>query len=192
MASHTYKLRSGKSKNYKELANVNLPRFARITQGRKLYPIEVVERAGPRVKIHYIGYDDSSDEWRELSDIVTSHRDPVNSHRNRMNSNRCIAQVQLYSLYQELAIKIKQALTCGRKQSPLVKINMGFDCLLFRGGLQTAGTPTRCVQESQRYKVEHFSDLDSLLGHNWHYRGINPHGDYAYIVLDSIEFYLHK
>ena len=116
MASHTYNLRSAKSRNYRELSNVNLPRFARITQRHKLYPIEVVERAGPRVKIHYVGYDDSSDEWRELSDIVTSHRDPVNSHRNRMNSNRCIAQVQLYSLYQELAIKIKQA--------PLVKINM--------------------------------------------------------------------
>ena len=112
MASHAYNLRRSRSRNYRELSNVNLPRSARITQKDKLYPVEVVERAGSRVKIHYIGYDDSSDEWREVSDIITSHADPGNSNRN-------IAQLHPYSLYQELAIKIKQALTCGRKQSPL-------------------------------------------------------------------------
>ena len=35
----------------------------------KLYPLQ---RAGSSVKVYYIGYDDSSDEWHELSDIVTT------------------------------------------------------------------------------------------------------------------------
>ena len=75
---------------------------------------------------------------------------------------KCITQVQPYSLYKELGIKIKQALVCGRKQYPVVKISFGFDYLLFKGGLQTAGTPARCVQGYQQYKIKCYSDLDSL------------------------------
>ena len=89
-----------------------------------------MQRAGSRVKVHYIGYNDSSDEWHELGDIVTTNtRDPA-------NTRKCITQVQPYSLYKKLGIKIKQALVCGRKQSPVVKISFGFDYLLFKGGLQ--------------------------------------------------------
>lgn len=69
---------------------------------------------------------------------------------------------------------------------------MGFDYLLFMGGLQAAGVAVRSVQGNTRYKIQAYSDLDFLLGRNWHYRGINKHGDYAYVALDSIEFYLRK
>ena len=140
MASHGYGLRRSRNRNYKDLSDLHLPRVTRSRHRNKLYPVEVVERAGSRVKVHYIGYDNTSDEWRELSDIITTNAEgPV-------ISKTCITQVHPYSLYQELGIKIKQALVCGRKQSPVVKINMGFDCLLFKGGLQTAGISTRCVQ----------------------------------------------
>ena len=69
---------------------------------------------------------------------------------------------------------------------------MGFDYLLFVGGLQAAGTATRSVLGNTRYKIQAYSDLDFLLGKNWHYRGINTHADYAFVVLDSVEFYLSK
>ena len=160
MASHTYSLRTSRNRNYKDLSDVHLPRVTRsVHKPRdKLYLVEVVQRAGSRVKVHYIGYDDSSDEWHELGDIVTTNtRDPT-------NTRKCITQVQPYSLYKELGIKIKQALVCGRKQSPVVKISFGFDYLLFKGGLQTAGTPARCVQGYQRYKIKCYSDLDSPTG----------------------------
>ena len=108
------------------------------------------------------------------------------------NSRKCITQVHPYRLYKTLGIIIKQVIVCGRKQSPVVKISIGFDYLFFKGGLQTAGTPARCVQGYQWYKNERYSDLDSYLGPNWHYRGVNEHGDYTYAVLESIEFYLYK
>ena len=37
----------------------------------KLYPIEVVEREGERVKIHYIGCGADEGEWREASELGT-------------------------------------------------------------------------------------------------------------------------
>ena len=68
-------------------------------------------------------------KWHELGDIVTTNR------RDPTNTRKSVTQVQPYSLYKELGIKIKQALVYGRKQSPLVKISMVFDYLLFKDGL---------------------------------------------------------
>ena len=31
----------------------------------------IVEKDGSRVKIHYVGYNDDYDEWREVGDIVS-------------------------------------------------------------------------------------------------------------------------
>lgn len=64
------------------------------------------------------GYNNTTDELYELSDIVT-----INKYKR---SKRCITQVQPYRVYQELGNKIKQAPVCERKQFPVVKINMGF------------------------------------------------------------------
>ena len=30
------------------------------------------------------------------------------------------------------------------------------------------------------------------MGRDWHFRGINANGDYGYIVLDTVDFYLVK
>ena len=94
MASHTYSLTTSRNRNYKDLSDMHLPRVTRSvhTPRDKLYPVEVVQRAGFRVKVHYIGYDDSSDEWHELGDVVTTNtRDPT-------CTRKCITQIQPYSL----------------------------------------------------------------------------------------------
>ena len=169
MVNHGYRFRTFRNRNYRDLSDVHLPRVTRSVhkQRDKLYPVEVVQWARSRVKMHYIGYDDSSDKWHELGDIVTTNR------RDPTNTRKSVTQVQPHSLYKELGIKIKQALVYGRKQSPIVKISMAFDYLLFKGGLQTAGTPAKCVQYYQRYKIECYSNLEFVLGPNWHYRGVN-------------------
>ena len=71
----------------------------------------------------------------------------------------------------ELKMKIKQSLVCGRKQSPLVVIDIGFDYLLFKDGLEAVGTPKQKVRGNQRYLLKSYHDLDPLLGKNWPYRG---------------------
>ena len=187
--NYDYSLRRKRSKNYREMNDLDLPRSKRTSSKSKLYPISVVERDGSRVKIHYVGYSDSYDEWREVSDIVSPSPEP-SSPSGSSQTTQPIQQP--YSLYKELSIKIKQLLTSGRKQSPSVRISMGFDYLLFMGGLQVAGVTKRSVQGNTRYRIQAYSDLDFLLGKNWHYRGINKHGDYAYIDLDSIEYHLSK
>ena len=147
------------------MSNLDLPRPKRTSQKSKLYPISIVERDESRVKIHYVGYNDGYDEWRKVEDIVSLSLEP----ENPFGGSQTLQLIQQpYSLYKELSIKIKQFLTFGRKQSPSVKINMGFDYLLFVGGLQTAGAATRSTQGKTRYKIQAYSDLEFLLGKNWH------------------------
>ena len=69
---------------------------------------------------------------------------------------------------------------------------MSFDILLFNGGLLPTATPSRKVSGVQRYKIRKFSDLNSLLGNNWHFRGLNSNGDYGYVMLETVEFYIRK
>jgi len=76
------------------------------------------------------------DEWCEADDLV-----PI----NQTSSNNTKA-IKPYYLHIELGIKIKQALMCSKKQSPSVSIDMGFDYLLFKGGLEEAGV----AKESNR------------------------------------------
>ena len=50
---------------------------------------------------------------------------------------------QPFSLYKELRLRLKRSLTYSRTASPLVKIDILFDILLFNGGLKQKGIPSR-------------------------------------------------
>ena len=69
---------------------------------------------------------------------------------------------------------------------------MPFDLIQFNGGLKTIGVPLKTVQGVQHYKIRHYQDLDPFLGSSWHFRGLNINGDYGYVQLDSVDFYLRK
>ena len=69
---------------------------------------------------------------------------------------------------------------------------MCFDKLLYDGGLAKLGTWKRKFQGRDRYTIKKYSDLDSLLGANWHWRGLNAAGDFCYVILNTVEFYIYQ
>ena len=75
MASE-YNLRKRERQDYRKLADIQLPRQTKGSEMREFCPIEVVEREGERVKIHYIGYGDDEDEWWEASELVQFSKKP--------------------------------------------------------------------------------------------------------------------
>ena len=111
------------------------------------------------MKIHYVGYASKYDEWKDESELESLEASEKGSPVNHF---------QPYSLYTNLAVKIKQALSCGRKISPAVRIVMLFDVVQFSGGLREAGIPSKKVHGVQHYKIRHYRDLNPLLGRNWH------------------------
>ena len=193
MAAHPYDTRRHKV-DYKQLVEcAKLPRTKKIcTPGDKqLFPVEILEAENNQVKVHYIGYGKEDDEWKDKSEIETVLGEDDNPASGIVETDPLVGY-QPFSLYKELRIRIKRSLTCNRTASPLVKISMPFDIFLFNGGLKCYGVPSEKKCGIQHYKVNNYSDLDDLLGSNWHFRGLNVNGDYGYAVLETINFYIHK
>jgi hypothetical protein len=178
--------RSRNEVNYKEPGNIKLPKASLCKTDDKtddkLYPVTILEQnaESTMMKIHYVGYSSEYDEWKDLYEVETLESEEVDS------------AYQPYSLYTNLRIKIKQALTCGRKSSPIVNVVMGFDLLQFNGGLKTVGIPFKKVQGVQHYKIKHYRDMNPFLGSSWHFRGLNANGDYGYIEMETVDFCLRK
>jgi len=84
-------------------------------------------------------------------------------HPSLLQPHKCLFISLIVCSYKELGLKIKQLLTCGRKQAPTAKVVMRFDDLLFVGGLKAAGTPSTTKHGYTRYKINNYSDLDTLL-----------------------------
>ena len=186
MASHGYSLCINRQ-SYRELASVKLSKACKTSSKDKLYPIEVVEIDGSRTRVHYVGYNSSIDEWQNLADLVTIPSAPRSHYDNTSNVTVHGIPIQPFSLYNELQIKIKQALVCrSGKTSPSVTIDIGFDYLQFKGGLQAVGVAEQKSHSNNiLYKLTCYKDLDPLLGQKWHYRGANENGDYA-VTLSSV------
>ena len=166
--------------NYREADMVKLPRASR-SQDR-LYPVTILEQDCAKVIVHYIGYSSNYDEWKYEDELVDEGGESCESQ----------AAYQPYSLYYNLRLRVKQALACGRKSSPVIKIVMSFDPVLFNGGLKAVGVPFKVVQGVQHYKIKKYQDLDFYLGSSWHYRGLNSSGDYNFVELETVDFWLRK
>lgn len=180
--------RSTNRPNYKLLADIDLPKAKRYRTSSKqdeLYAVTIVERQDTRVKVHYVGYGSEHDEWRPEADIV-----PLDSNDVERDCDDPVPRP--FTLYTELRNKIKSALNSGRKESPVVRIDMPFDKLQFDGGLKQYGTFVRTFRGIDRYNISHYHDLNVLLGKNWHFRGLNSQGDFCYVIKGTVEFYLHK
>jgi len=186
------KLKWGKC-NYRDFFKVNLDlkrasRRKTAASRDKLYPIEVVQTDGDKVKVHYIGYSDIYDEWKDKKEIEDFT--PANSGATAGTDTT--PSYQLYSFHEDLKFRIKRSITCSRTGSPKVVILMPIDCLLFNGGLKMAGKPIKKVGWVQYFGINEYRDLDHLLGTNWHVRGLNGHGDYGYTIKNTVQFYIRK
>ena len=69
---------------------------------------------------------------------------------------------------------------------------MPFDRIEFNGGLRTCGMKKRSIRGIDHYTIAKYQDLNGLLGDNWHYNGLNINGDFCYVLLDTVEYYLYK
>ena len=164
--------------DYRKLVDIALPRAQRSSQdNRRLYPVDVVERRHDEGG-HRLGYASVYDEWRAADEIVET-------------SNRREKYVP-YSLYADLATRIKACLCLGRKADPEVRIDMPFDRVTFDGGLRLKGRELQVCRGVVRYGISACEDLDEFFGKNWHVRGLNEAGDFNYIIVNTVQFWLYQ
>lgn len=155
---------------------MSLNRSQDCAQDSALYPVTITQSTSNRVKIHYIGYSSRYDEWRTISDLI------------HLESPVYISED--YGFTQDLALKIKSSLSSQRKANPAVRIEMMYDKRTFDEGLRMKGKFKQQIRGVEHYTIDAYSDLDSLLGCNWHYRGLNSAGDFCYVLPGTVDFYL--
>ena len=140
-------LRSSQRKNYRDLLSCKIPRASsKKVDTRKLYSIEIIERKDDRVKVHYVGYSSKYDEWKEKSEIKFP-----GPQCDQVEDEEAVVY-EPFSLYKDLSLRIKRALSCNRKASPIIKLSMPFDLLSFNGGLKLVGVPGKKSSGIQYYK----------------------------------------
>ena len=139
------------------------------------------------MRVHYIGYESSYDEWKYEAELEVIEEDA-----EEIKPSVTEELLEPYSLYKDLGVRIKKALSCNRTGSPRIKVVMPFDILMFNGGLRASGIPTKVIGGNQHYKINHYRDLNHLLGRNWHFRAINANGDYGYVVMETVSFYIRR
>jgi len=97
---------------------------------------------------------------------------------------------QPYNFYEELRWHIKNALSTRRDLD--VRIEMGFDAMLYHGGLKSLGYLKKRERGHEVYGIKAYMDLIPLFGENWHIRIKNKQLDFCYASLETIEFYIRK
>ena len=195
-----YDLRKKDEKNYKDLCNFQLPRSKRIKKDPTLYELEIVEEDvyTNRVKVHYIGYDSDDDEWRDRADIVSfKPRHEPGKFNNDTDVCMVVVLIKFYytgpfHLHSELAYRVKLALRPTTRSDPNVRIELPFDRFLFIGGLQQAGKLLKSSHGHSTYGIRSYSSLDLILGRQWHLRVFNKEKDFCYVILETVQFYLHR
>ncbi len=71
-----------------------------------------------RYKVHYVGYSRSYDEWKDREELVDFDEADV----DQIVSDDVL--IKPFSLHSELALKIRTSLLGGRKDSPMIRIDM--------------------------------------------------------------------
>lgn len=106
------KLKWGKT-NYCDLLKLNL-KGSRMGSGQKtsasrdrLYPIELVETDGDRVKVHYVGYSDIHDEWKDKTELEDFTTATSSATAESSDTSSTTLSYQPYSFHQDLKFRVK-------------------------------------------------------------------------------------
>ena len=122
------------------------PRQRQIARADMLYDIEVIEEDGPRVKVHYIGYDSTYDEWKPKEEIAL----------------RAAKRTTDFHPFTEFACQIKRKLNPSRHGDPGVRLQVPTSKEAF-SQLAQCGTPKGKV-----YTINAYGDLSPILGDKWY------------------------
>lgn len=156
------------------------------------------DKANDLVKVRYIGYSSTYDEWRSRKGIVrlvgdeqefscdeSGDTDPYNSPLLWASK-----RIKHFCLYQELGSRVKSLLISCRKADPVCHISMSFDTIYFEGLIRRSTNLTSRCSKGQVYTLPTLTKLDDILGHRWYIRGINSAGDFCFVTPGTVKFYL--
>lgn len=180
-------LRSKKSVNYRLLhAGDTAPIRSHHKQSRSLSRLWSLEVTGTRISegreevfVHYKGWPNTFDEWRQKTDIVIKPAEHENS--------------DAYALFvTSLRIQIKEHLNVFRVRDTQVTVEIPVQRETFSLFLKEAGASLWKERRSQQIYRGDISSLQRVLGKNFFYHVCNAAGDFASIDETSVTLWLKE
>lgn len=168
--------RNKKRVDYYALEHPKLPRAEKTKD--KLYTIKITASKSLDSTVMH--------KWKKADKIITQPNSRKSKQKKRQLSD---SETSMQSL--ELSVKIKAALNASRRQNPKIRIKIACSQEWFHSCLKSRGMFKKREKGHMIYTIQNYSSLNDLLGHNWHYSGINNEGDFSFVVLSSVEFYLY-
>ena len=158
---------------------------------RNLYDVEVVEVDTTRkqLKTHFVGFSHEYDEWcdydneRDYFPFVRLEK-IFFPEEGLLVDRGNIFHGQLYRC-------IKRKLWSGRRDDPEVRIELNVEPDVFALALGQV-TKSFLQRGKEIYHVKDNRSLDSVLGLKWDERIMNYSGDFAYVVEDTVRFWMSK
>ena len=158
---------------------------------KNLYEVEIneVDKQRKRLKLHFVGYSEEFDEWRDfysegsyfpfvrLENIYVPGEESLQDRREMFHG-------QLYRA-------IKRRLWSGRREDPETRIELAVERDVFSTGLAKI-TKSTLERGKEIYVVKNNRILDSILGAKWDERIFNSNGDFAYVEDDTVRYWLTK
>ena len=156
----------------------------------KLYEIEIVaiDKLRKKVKIHYKGYIEEADEWRDCQD---EYMFPFERLVKRYIPGEISLEGRTNVFHGHVYQEIKRKLRSGRRDDPDIRIEVNVDPDVFDRGL---GKVVKGIQIRGKkvHTIKDNAELDHILGLRWNERIFNGNGDFAYVVNGTVKYWLSK
>ena len=158
-------------------------KMCNVPQGIEIKEIDTVSK---KLKVHYIGYADKYDEWKDFDE--SSEFPVVKLEKVEPADNQTVDErAALFS--RRLYLEFKHRLQSTRKDDPEVRLKLPMVFDIFRHTFDRLG---ELAADSGKHSklVKTNDDLVPVLGSRWYIRVKNVQGDSEAVVDSSVWFWL--
>ena len=168
----------------KRLLNEYLP----VVDMKKKKKSAIQNQQEKKVKIHYKGYGEEADEWRDCRE---ENMFPFERLEKGFIPGEMSLEDRTNIFHERVYQEIKRKLWSGRRDDPDIRIEINVDYDVFDRGL---GQVVKGIQKRGKkvHTIKDNVDLDHLLGSKWNERIFNENGDFAYVVNGTVTYWLTK
>ena len=149
------------------------------------------DKSSNRVKIHFVGYSEDFDEWRNADSFVNSEKSDLGRLLPRFMPSEDSLPDRASALFSHLSKEIKFALFSTKRESPGVRIEERIELDIYHKYLQNIGVVKK-LRGHDVHCVDNNFDLCDLLGDKWFERIQNINGDFCYVTPGTVQFWLHE
>ena len=136
-----------------------------------------------RIKIHYKGFPEEFDEWRDASDHPVVRLEKVFQPSSQSLYDR--REIFL----QALSRNVKRSLFSSEEESPEINLELPVDQDVYKETLASIGKTSQYGRNRSVTLVSN-EELGTLLGQSWSERIENKNGDFSYVINGTVRYWM--